>query len=142
MKLQDTYPKYSGRIVKIVSTGAEIVVPNDGRDFFRFKDGDHTLCLAPDTFNFEVELVDLKSPIEEAIEREVGDHIALWTRKGFYSSNPPGTCNGDLMSAMRRIVNLTLEEAKRAAWCNGAIQDAGIHPGSERIDTLKIGEPK
>jgi hypothetical protein len=42
------------------------------------------------------------------------------------------------MVSVRRIVNLTLDEAKKAAWGNGTIESAGRHCGSERIDALKV----
>lgn len=77
-------------------------------------------------------VVEPKSPIEEAIEREVSTYWA-----GISNS---GKVVRELESSMSRIVNLTLDEAKKAAWGNGTIESAGRHCGSERIDALKVKE--
>lgn len=76
-------------------------------------------------------VVEPKSPIEEAIEREMVAFYGLPVEKIIDGG-------GVFPAIINRIVNLTLDEAKKAAWGNGTIESAGRHCGSERIDALKV----
>ena len=86
-------------------------------------------------------VVEPKSKIEEAIEREV-DKNMLGNRPAML------VCREDLMRHIARIVNLALDEAKKAAWgknismCDGDMEKCVLAPKyvGERIDAIKVKE--
>ena len=84
-------------------------------------------------------VVEPKSKIEEAIEREVADYFGV---------SPMESHRSQVAEAMRRVVNLALDEAKKAAWgqnismCDGDMEKCVLSPKyvGERIDALKVKE--
>lgn len=72
-------------------------------------------------------VVEPKSKIEEAIEREAYDE----------RNNPVST---PLSKRMCRIVNLTLDEAMRAMSADGTWEYVHVEFAKQRIDALKVKE--